>query len=109
MRFKLLIISSILILFSACSLGEYELTEDDIFRVNSLYEHTIMMVELSTPEKLKELSLNGANLKRDPLLSSQDKIKLLEEAYYVDLGNKRLDKKINLLEEKMVELMENWS
>ena len=109
MKLILKLLLFFLFLFSACSSEEYKLTKNDTLRINILYEHTIIMLELSSQEQLKELGLNGENLKRDSLLSSQDKIRLLEEAYYLDLGNKRIDKKIVLLEDKMLDMMKNWS
>jgi hypothetical protein len=109
MKFKLLFILSILILFSACSNNsDYEFTEEDIFNINLLYEHTIMMVELSTPEQVESLGIDGTNLKRNNLLTPIEKEKLLEEAYGLDLGSKRFDKKLEILEDEMIEMMKNW-
>ncbi|MCA9459016.1 MAG: hypothetical protein KC550_00545 [Nanoarchaeota archaeon] len=108
MRIKILFVLLFFILFSGCSVNEAELNEKDVFRVNSLYEHSIMMVELSSENTLKELSLNGSNLKRDLTLSTEDKIKLIEKAYNMNLEGKRLDEKINLLESRMDEMMKNW-
>ena len=108
MKINYLTLFFLLLVFSSCSSSKSELNEDVVFRVNSLYEHSILMVELSSKEKLESLGLNGENLRRDSSLSPEDKVKILEEAYYMDLGDKKIEEKIGLLEEKMVELMENW-
>lgn len=109
-KFRLFLVSFVFLfflLFLGCS-SEYEITDDDVFLVDVLYEHTIMMVELSSDEQLEKIGLNGKNLKRDILLTTSDKILLLEIAYGLDLGDKRVDKKIKILEEKMVDMMEDW-
>ena len=109
MKLKIFIISFLLILLSSCSSPQkYELNEEEIFRINSLYEHTLIMIDLSTEEQMEKLNIDVTKLKRNIIIIPEYKINLLEQAYNMDLENKKLDVKIELLENKMVELMENW-
>mgnify|MGYP006928307690 CR=1 FL=1 len=110
MRFKTLILITFISLFliSGCLQKEYEITPDDKFRVETLYVHSILMVELSSKDTLKKVGLNPNNLKRDPFYSIEKKLSLLEEAYGLNLENKNFKEKLIILETKMAEMMETW-
>lgn len=83
------------------------LDEDLIFRVDSLYEHTIIMEELSSKEILHEVNLDTSKIKRNSLLTTEDKIVLLEEGYRV-IARGSYKSRVKRLEDTMVEMMYTW-
>ena len=84
--------------------------EVDEFRIISLYEHTILMVELSDEDTLRRLGLNVGHLKRDSFLTLENKIDLMEGAFGLNFRNElNYSSKILILEDKMVKMMEDWN
>lgn len=76
-------------------------------RVDILYEHTIQMKVLSTPEVLDEIGLDVSILKSSDGLSSLEKVELLERSFAVE-GSGKLIERVKVLENRMNEMMESW-
>ena len=86
----------------------YEITEDDKFKADILYEHSVMMVEYSSKEQLEKIGLDGSKLIRNDFLSAEEKVKIMEESYGLNLKDLRFDKKLETLDKEMLKMMENW-
>lgn len=107
MKLKLIILALFLIILSACSSND-ELSDEEKLQLSVLYSHSIQMAELSTPQQLKDIGLNPQGLEWEDNLSVDEQISRLEKAYGINLEGKSNAKKIQILEDKMVEMMANW-
>ncbi len=110
MKKILTLIFVILVLFSGCTeqIKEDKIDQDLRMRINILYEHTIMMKEISSNEKMIQLGIDSNNLVRNDLLLPEQKIEILEKAYNLETSG-NYEKRVKVLEDKMNEVMLNWS
>lgn len=108
MRKLILILSLIsMVILAGCSQKKEEFDQDMRMRVNFLYEHTIMMTELSSEEKMAKLKINTENLTRNELYTTDNKLELLEKSYGVNTTGS-YDKRIAILEKRMADMMKKW-
>ena len=98
-----------ILIFSGCSTqkSKDEIDQDLRMRINILYEHTIMMQELSGNERMVELGINASNMNRNELLMPEQKIILLEKAYNINSKGNYINR-VEVLEDKMNEVMLKW-
>ena len=93
-----------IIALSSCAVNQtQEIEESDDFRVGVLYEHTVLMIEYSNPDEIKEIGLLAEHIVDSTLLSTDDKLTRLTKAYNTtnsDIGH---------LEDVMVEMMDKWA
>ena len=99
----------LLFVLSGCTnqVKDDNINQDLRMRINILYEHTIMMKELSSNEKMLELGINASDLSRNGLLLPEQKIIILEKSYNIK-GNESYETRVEVLEDKMNEIMLKW-
>lgn len=103
--FKLIFIF-LLIALTGCV--QSELSDDEMFRINYLYEHTIIMIDFATPTQLEHVNLDKSHIQNRLGISYEEKVKQLELAFGLDLEEYTINEKIYFLEITMDKMMENW-
>lgn len=107
-------ITSIFLLFfvvlftSGCASPPNTFTEDQQFRIDSLYEHTLIMIELSSNDVLLEIGLDPSTIVPNENLSPDEQLTRLTDSFHVTLsGNTEQD--ILALEHRMSQMMQVWT
>ena len=95
----------LLVLLSSCT---NQIPEDILFRVDVLYEHTILMEELSTNDVLYRINLDMDKINYFKGITTQDKINQMSQAYNIEVSG-GYNQQIELLEKRMEEMMIMWS
>ncbi|MDO8480758.1 MAG: hypothetical protein Q7S65_02970 [Nanoarchaeota archaeon] len=103
-RSVIFIIGALAVLIVACS----PLNDDSKFRIDSLYEHTLIMEELSTPELLREIGLDATQLDKRQGMSYDDKLAQLEAAMG-ERSEGNYNARIERLEKRMNQMMQFWA
>ena len=86
---------------AGCSIG---VTDDYDFRVEVLYEHTLLMQQYSNASVLNQIGLNMSFFPTDSsFLSVSKKHEILQDAYDLDSAS------VSELEEEMNLMMDKWS
>ena len=83
-------------------------TDEELFRIDSLFEHTIMMIDFSSQRQIERVGLNTTGLERTLGQGPLDKLQILQDSYGVDLSNETYADQILLLENIMLEMMVDW-
>ncbi len=107
------------VIFSGCSNNSdfveleynYNVTNKDInFRVNSLYEHTKIMIQLASDEQLDKISLDKSFIDDEIFLSIDKKVNNMEKAYgVINVYDNDMDSRVEVLENRMDEMMDVWN
>jgi len=106
MKSILLILFVSLIALSGCASASSDIEaidESDDFRISVLYEHTVLMIQYSTPEEIKSLGLQSEYMVDSEFLTKDEKVANLGLAYNTT------NTEIVHLENIMVEMMEKWA
>ncbi|MCM2325351.1 MAG: hypothetical protein NDI94_02720 [Candidatus Woesearchaeota archaeon] len=83
--------------------------DDDLkFRIDSLYEHTVLMGEYSTEEQLDSIGLDMSYITMSEGMSAEDKVSQMNQAFGI-APSRDIESQVARLEEKMNEMMEEWS
>jgi hypothetical protein len=85
-----------------------QLDEQQTWRINSLYEHTLQMKDISKPQTLKEIQLDISILKPSNQINVIEKIEILEKSFKVNKA-KNIEQRIINLENKMNDMMTLWA
>lgn len=101
------IILTVLLLIG-CTSNPSALTEDELFQIDVLYDHTVIMIEFSSPNELSRVNLQPEYIQQRFGLTPEEKVTQLEQAFSADLGNISIQEKIVRLEEIMNYMMLNW-
>ena len=96
----------LLILSTACT--QQKPTNDLTFRIEILYEHTLLMEDYSTPDMLNTLNLDINKLTNTENLNSHEKINELANAYNIEVSGS-IENQIIILENKMEKMMNEWN
>ncbi len=96
----LLIIAALLV---ACSA---QISKDDAQRINILYTHTRMMINLTSPQDMQEIGLHPAAFTQtdDPL----QRLVVLEATMGLRADSKTIPERISAAESRMSDLMVAW-
>ena len=107
---KKIVLVILLILVVACqSRKSEELIDENLkFRVDSLYEHTKIMAESSTPEVLDKICLDMTQMKELDTLTTEEKIIQMTNAFNVTLSGNP-ENQVKLLEARMAKMMDYWN
>ncbi len=84
-----------------------QIDSDLELRIDILYGHTLQMQQLSSDEQLVAIGLDVSKL--DPTMSgsSEQKVEELEASYGI-ISEGSYEERIEVLEDKMVEMMDEW-
>ncbi|MBT3463721.1 hypothetical protein HOD20_10335 [archaeon] len=101
-KFTILLI--LIILISSCT---QKLSDDVIFRIDILYEHTILMEDYSKPETLQSMNIDVDVLEPSESIDTIRKMELLEMSYGMETEG-TYEERVSQLEDKMNQLMDEW-
>jgi hypothetical protein len=104
MKFKYINLFILLLILSSCQKIDDELK----FRIDSLYEHTILMGEYSTEEQLETIGLDMSFIKDSGNIRPEEKVSQMNKAFRIEPSGSAEDQ-VTRLEEKMNLMMEEWS
>jgi len=85
-----------------------ELTEDIKFRVEVLYEHTLLMDEYSSVEVLKTINLDMLKIDNYEGITHEDMINQMAESFSLEVSGS-YEEKITELEHQMDIIMTDWA
>jgi hypothetical protein len=95
-----------LLVLTACT--SPALTEDDLFRIKVLYDHTIIMIEFSTEEQLENVNLDPQYIQNRLGITHEERISQMEQAFGANLSRYSTKEKIDILGEIMSDMMESY-
>jgi hypothetical protein len=108
MKKEALIALLLALVLAACQQGTDKFDEDLSFRVDSLYEHTIIMIESSEPAVLDRICLDWRQIEFLYNMTPEDKISQMALAFNVTLSGNS-ESQVTLLEDKMGRMMDHWN
>ncbi len=98
----------LLLVLSACQeIKSQEIDENLKFRINSLYEHTILMGEYSNNEVLDKICLDMSKIKAGNI-SEEEKIRQMALAFNATISG-NIENQVKILEARMESMMDYWN
>jgi hypothetical protein len=107
MKDKAIALSAMLlaIVAASCQAG---ITEDQIFRIESLYEHTVLMRDMSDPFVLQMVRLDASAIVEGKATGPEEKMVQLESSMGV-APKGGYEERITALEIRMNDMMKEWA
>lgn len=98
----------LLLILSACQqIKSQEIDENLKFRIDSLYEHTILMGEYSSKDVLDRICLDMSKINAGNI-SEEEKIRQMALAFNTTISG-NMENQVKILETRMEHMMDYWN